>query len=92
MNIPTFTHQKFVEDDGTLSAPVHTMFDVFFQQAQDNLSNDGLVVPSLPTSTINYIASPSNQNSKPNGTLWYDSETNQLKVKINGLVKVVTTV
>lgn len=92
MNVPTFTKQKFVDEDGNLSAPIAQMLDVFFQQAQENLSNDGIVIPSKTTSDINYIFSASNQNSKPDGTILYDSQTNQLKVRINGVVKVITTV
>lgn len=91
MRIPTFTRQKFTESDN-LTAPVQQIFDVFFQQAQENLSDDGLVVPSRTTTDITSIANPANENSRPNGTLWYDSTTNELKVKINGIVKVVTTV
>lgn len=92
MNVPTFTKQKFVQEDGTLTAPMEQMLDVFFQQAQDNISNDGMVIPSQSTANINYILSPTNQNSKPDGTILYDSQTNQLKVRINGVVKVITAV
>jgi hypothetical protein len=92
MKIPPFTRYKFVENNGELSAAAEHMLDVFFQQAQENLSDDGLVVPSLPTSDINYISSSSNQNARPNGTLWYDYLTNELKVKINGVVKIIQTI
>jgi hypothetical protein len=91
MKVPTFTKQKFVEEDGNLAPPMDQMLDVFFQQAQENLSNDGFVIPAQTTDTINYILSPSNQNSKPDGTLLYDSQTNELKVRINGVVKVIAT-
>lgn len=89
MKIPVFTRQKFIDDDGFLTARFQQDFDIFFQQCQINLSDFGLVVPQKNTVEINNIATDS-QNPKPNGTLWYDSQTNQLKVKINGLVKVVT--
>lgn len=91
MKIPTFIKRKFVDESGELTAPAQQFLDVFFQQAQENLSDDGLVVPQRNTQEINTISNPANQNSKPNGTLWYDTNTNQLKVRINDTVRIVTT-
>ena len=90
MKIPTFRKSRFVDDLGNLIPEVQNNLDVFFQQAQLNLSDDGLVVPSRSTGEINNISSPSNNNGRPDGTLWYDSITSQLKVRIDGVVKVVT--
>jgi hypothetical protein len=92
MNIPTFTRQKFVDSDGNLTPPVQQVFDVFFQQAQINISDDGTVIPSRTTSEINYILSPSNQNPKPNGTIILDSDTGELKVKLNNTIKVIQAI
>ena len=90
MRIPTFPRVKFVHENGELTAEVQNNFDVFFQQAQLNLSDDGLVVPSRSTGDINAIAAIDNPNTRPDGTLWYDTITLELKVKIDGVVKVVT--
>jgi hypothetical protein len=92
MNIPPFTRQKFVDIEGNLTAPMQQVFDVFFQQAQINISDDGLVAPARTTVDINNIASPSNQNAKPNGTIFFDSDTGELKVKLNNTIKVIQVI
>lgn len=89
MKIPPFTRQVFTEKSGFLSSPFQYFFDVLVQQMQENLSDDGLVVPSLTTQEINDVADPTNDNSMPNGTLWYDTDTNELKLKKNGVVVVI---
>lgn len=89
MKVPPITRQVFVDKDGFLSSPNQQMFDVLFQQMQNNLSDDGLVAPSLTTQQITQVASPTNNNSMPNGTIWYDSDTNELKFKKNGVVVVI---
>lgn len=91
MKVPTFIKRKFVDQDGELTAPAQQLLDVFFQQAQESLSDDGFVIPQRTTNEINNISANNNANTKPNGTLWYDSTTNQLKVKINDTVRVITT-
>lgn len=92
MNIPTFSRQKFVDSDGDLTSPMQNAFDVFFQQAQENISDDGFVIPSRTTKDINDIASTSNANNKPDGTIWYDNEDKELKAKIDGVVKIIQTI
>ena len=89
MKIPTFTRQVFIDKDGYLSPPFQQFFDVLIQQMQKNLSDDGVVIPSLTTQDINNVSSLSNDNPKPNGTLWYDRDTNELKLKKNGVVVVI---
>ncbi len=90
MKIPTFTRQKFVDDDGNLMPAYQQAFDILFQQMQLNLSDDGCVIPSKTTEQITNIASSSNANNRPNGTIWYDITTDQYKGKVNGVVKVFT--
>jgi hypothetical protein len=90
MIIPTFSRLQAVNKEGFFTDEMQNLFDVTFQQMQQALSNDGIEVPQLPTASINQIASASNANAKPNGTIWYDSNTNQFKGKINGAVKVFT--
>jgi hypothetical protein len=91
MNVPTYTKQKFTDQDGELLPSVQQFFDVFFTQAQENLSNDGMVIPALSTADINRICSTANSNAKPSGTLMYDNQTNQLKICILGVAKVIPT-
>ena len=58
-------------------------FQLLIQEFQKNLSNEGLVTPSQPTTNISQLT---NSN---NGTLVYDSTAHELKVNINGVFKVV---
>lgn len=91
INIPTFVKQRFTDTLGHLTPQMHLFFDQFTNTMIDNFSQDGLVVPSRTTDEINNIASSTNDNAKPDGTMWYDTEAKVLKVKINGAVKTVTT-
>ncbi len=90
MKVPNFYKTKAVNEDGYLTDDMHQFFDVQNVQMQQHLSDDGIVIPSKKTSEINYIASNSTNNSKPNGTIWYDEQTHQMKSKINGVVKTFT--
>jgi hypothetical protein len=92
MKIPTFTKQKFIDEEGNLMPSYQQLFDVVFQQMQLTLSDDGFVIPSQSTTNINHISNDSNDNSRPNGTIWYDNDTNEFKGKVNGIIKVFTVV
>lgn len=61
--------------------------DLLNQYLRDNLSQNGFSTPIKTTSEITDIAS-----SVQNGTLWYDSDTDELKVKSAGVVKVVQVI
>lgn len=91
MRVPTLVRQRFVDKDGYLTASAQLYLDELNNQMQGNLSNEGLVTPGLPTDQINTIADTSNPNTKPDGTLWFDTNIQQLKVKINGIVLVIST-
>jgi hypothetical protein len=54
-------------------------------QNQFNGISDGLVVPQKTTIQITALAL-----TAPNGTLWYDITTNQLKALVNGVVTVIS--
>lgn len=53
-------------------------------QNQFNGISDGLVPPDKTTAEITALAV-----TAKNGTQWYDTTTNQLKAKINGVVVVI---
>lgn len=57
------------------------------QYLQDNVSQNGLVSPTRTTSDITGL-----NDSMPDGTLWYDVDTDELKVRINGTVRIVQLV
>jgi hypothetical protein len=58
--------------------------DELNQALQGGLSDNGWELPNQTTANITQIAP-----DKPNGTIWYDSDTNQLKAIINGAVTVI---
>lgn len=90
MRVPTFLKLQAVDKDGNFTPQTQQFFDVMTQQMQQALSDDGVEMPQRSTAEINNIASSSNDNAKPNGTIWYDTDTNQFKGKINGTIKVFT--
>ena len=88
MKIPTFNVMQFVDDGGYLTSQMQLYYDQLNVQLQNNLSDDGFVIPSLTTTQINSIADPNNANGRPDGSIWYDSQTKQFKGKVDGVVKV----
>jgi len=60
--------------------------DELSQALVGGLSDNGWTLPQQTTAQITDV-SP----SMADGTMWYDSTTNEFKVKINGTVKTVTT-
>ncbi len=53
-----------------------------FQQLQDSINN--LAAPQFTTAQITALAAHA-----PNGALFYDTDTDQLKAKVNGIVVVL---
>ena len=54
------------------------------QDALNALNQYGLTAPSFTTTQITALAVDA-----PNGTMWYDQTTNNLKAKINGIVVII---
>lgn len=53
-------------------------------QDEINRYDNGLYAPQYTTAQITALAL-----TAPNGTMWYDTTTNQLKAKVNGVVVVI---
>lgn len=85
MNIPTFINQKWIEENGYLTSPVEMYNDELNQTMQNGLSDNGWTLPQLTTVQITKIST-----SMPNGTLWYDKTTDQIKALIAGVVTVIS--
>lgn len=90
MKIPTFSGLKIIDESGNCSSEFQQYNDQLNQQMQLMVSNDGYVIPGNTTTDINNFSRNDNANGKPNGTMWYDTTTNQFKGKINGVVKIFT--
>lgn len=61
--------------------------DELNQNMQSDLSDDGWVFPSQDTAAIVDLSA-----DMPNGTAWVDQQTDELKIKLGGVVKVVQAV
>lgn len=75
MNIPAYNKSQIDE----------YYQDNLSQTLVNGLSDNGWTAPQQTTENITQLAS-----TMPNGTIWYNSDTNSLQVLINGVVKTVT--
>lgn len=85
MNIPKFVQDKVIGADGRLTPSWHQLFSQLLNEMNTNVSNNGFVVPSRTNDDINAMAV-----NVPNGTILYDSDTNELKAKVNGVFVVIS--
>jgi hypothetical protein len=85
MKIPNFEDMQVVTKDGFLTSEWRQILMQLFTELQKNASDEGLIAPSQPTANINQFT-----GIDKNGAIFYDSDTNQLKVNLNGVIKIVT--
>lgn len=86
MRVPVFADVKYFDKDGGLTDEALLYQEELNQVMQNNLSDNGWVIPSLTATQVVAISS-----SMPNGTLWLDTTNNVLVVKINGSLEKITT-
>lgn len=86
MYIPVFSNLKLVDQNGDLTNEMQIFFDELIQSLFLNLSDNGYVIPSVSAADL-----PSIEQLMPDGTMWYESDSNELVVKINGALRKVTT-
>lgn len=66
--------------------PTNLFYQTNLNQAlQGAISDNGWTLPQQTTDNISEVST-----NMPDGTMWYDSDTNSFKVKIDGTVKTVT--
>lgn len=87
MNIPPFLNCQYVDERGYLTPAQQIFIDQMNQLFQMNLSDNGWQLPHQTTANIAQIAP-----SMKDGTMWYDTDTNEPKMKVAGVVKVIQTV
>ena len=88
MKIPSLPNIPLVGEDGNMPGEWIQYFNQLTTALQQNLGNEGYVLPQQPTSNISQLTDA----SKSNGAMLYDNTTNEMKVNINGTWKVVTVV
>ena len=86
MILPTLPLGEVVNKEGMLTPDWNQFFTQLLLYMNSNLSSEGFVQPSQPTTNI---AQLTNAN---NGTIIYDSTTDQFKGKIAGTFKTFTLV
>jgi|15BtaG_2_1085339.scaffolds.fasta_scaffold00113_25 hypothetical protein len=86
MKVPNLSIGQFTDKEGHLTPEAKNFFALLIQNMQADLSDEGIVAPSQSTATITSLA------SSTNGAILYDSSTDELKVNIGGVMKVVQVV
>ena len=81
-----------VKENKEMTEEWSLLFIQLFNQLQTYLSNEGTVIPSLTSSEISENSDMTNPNVMPDGTLYYNIDTNKLLIKINGIVKEIVTI
>lgn len=87
MNIPNIPVAKLIDDNGNLNEIWHNFFFQLLQLMQQNLSDEGFLIPQLSTTDIAKLTDPS---KTPNGTMVYDSTTDDFKGMKGGVFKTFT--
>lgn len=87
MDIPNFVDAPIVDKNGHLTSIWKQILTQLITELQKSVSEEGFKIPQQPTSNI---AKLNNLLSK--GHLIYDSDTNQLKININGTIKVIQVI
>ncbi len=90
MKSPLMIADRLVDKDGYLSTSWQMTFDQLLGQLNQNFGESGCVIPSLSSDPDSVIPSTTGgqigliEDKAKNGTLIYDSFTNELKLKKPG--------
>lgn len=85
MNIPNFLNDRFVDENGYLTDSWMAILSELFQILQQNLSDEGIIIPEQTTAKIALLT------ENVNGLI-VDSDTDQLKINLAGTFKVIQTI
>ena len=88
MNIPTFLKFKWTEHDGQLTESASLFHDELNRAMQGALSDNGWTLPQV---TAAELASIEANTPMADGAMWYETDANEMVVKINGALRKVTT-
>lgn len=79
MRVPIFADVKYYDKDGGLSDQALLYEEELNQALQNNLSDNGWVVPQITAANLVLIAP-----TMPNGTIWYETDNNVFVGYVNG--------
>lgn len=86
MNIPNFLNIQIVDPKtGYFTDSAREIFQQLFKEAQDNLSEEGFIIPAQNTANIAIL-----NNIKSKNALIVNSDTNALLFNQNGTFKTAT--
>lgn len=85
MNIPNFHDIPFTDKQGNITDQWRLILIQLFTQLQQNVGQEGLVVPSQPNANFSTIAP-----NYPNGTVLFNSDDNIPYIDINGTFQPIT--
>jgi len=88
VKIPNFINDRFVTKDGYLTESSRHMLEQLFNELQQQMSDEGHIVPSQTTANITVLAA----DAEKKGAFYYDEDTDEVKVNIDGAPKVVQVV
>lgn len=86
MIIPVFSNVKYVKEDGFLTSEMQMYHDQLNQALQNSLSDNGWTIPPITAANLATISS-----QMPDGTMWSESDAQEIVVKINGALRKITT-
>jgi hypothetical protein len=99
MNVPNYTHSQVVDKQGFFTQPWELIMTQLLNQLQQNFSPEGLVPANLSSANSSVTPPAAGgqlaqiQVEALDGTIVYDSNTDQLKVKLHdGTFHVIMTV
>jgi len=87
MITPNLPMGRWMDESGHPTPEMAGVFAQLISELQQNLSNEGYKVPQQPTANVQSL-----NTTQSIGALLYDSDTNELKVNINGTFRVVQVV
>jgi len=87
VRVPNLPSGKIVDENFNATDDELTFRQVLITSLQDNFGDEGVVIPSQPTTAIATIQANQNQSAPPQytcqaGTFIYDSTTDEVKVAI----------
>lgn len=86
MIVPNLPKGPVVDNKGNMTELWELFFSQLITALQNNLSNEGIILPQQPTTNIAKLTGPQSI-----GAVIYDNTLNVAKVNLNGTFKTITT-
>jgi len=87
MNIPSIVSSKLLDDEGKMSETWMNDFNQLLTQLQNNLSNEGYLIPGQSAENVAKLEAPKSSNA-----LLIDSTAQKLLINLGGVWQQIPTV